>query len=431
MTNVVKTALIRGASSSYFVFPKNNNLFFALFFMMLFFILLLVAYPRFFLSMFRSFFGIFGLIFFVCLVGLVDLRWAVGIGMFFIIIYLTLLPTGFLYHSGSRENNISEKKEGFRSQENVIMNMSGHVGWNRSGYGHVNGNGNGNGNGKENENRNVWPQETIDAFNKFEKTHNPNYIFDINVIQQQATPADVEYLIQNNKWFWSSEVQQMYIDALKQNIITSYDSESSLAYAQTIYNENAIKQLLSWNTKEGNFLLNGAVIGHSKNMPKNVNNIVKCYIPQNDSYSNHKDNQESTPHKVVYDGYNSIYGNMNKEVTPISNEEIPKLVSGFQFLKEPCNPCVALNSPAQYNCPFALNTGNGYEVSSVWNNLWGLSDYVKNIDSLIKLPLLSGDNTNSTYINADYFNSNVGVIPISFVAQHVGPPLPNTPTNFN
>ena len=150
MTNVVKTALIRGASSSYFVFPKNNNLFFALFFMMLFFILLLVAYPRFFLSMFRSFFGIFGLIFFVCLVGLVDLRWAVGIGMFFIIIYLTLLPTGFLYHSGSRGNNISEKKEGFRSQENEIMNMRGHVGWNRSGHGHVNGKGTGNGNGNGN-----------------------------------------------------------------------------------------------------------------------------------------------------------------------------------------------------------------------------------------------------------------------------------------
>jgi len=232
----------------YFVFPKNNNLFFALLFMMLFFILLLVAYPHFFLSMFQSFFGIIGLIFVVFLIGKVDLRWGIGIGLFFIIIYLTLTQSPM------------RKKEGFSTanKETQIQTQT-------SGF----------------PVKNAWPQETIDAFNKFEKTHNPDYIFDINILQQQATPADVEYLIQNNKWYWSPEVQQMYIDALKQTTITSYDSESSLAYAQTIYNENAIKLLLSWNTKEGNFLLKGAVIGHSKNMPKNVNNIVKCFVNQN------------------------------------------------------------------------------------------------------------------------------------------------------
>jgi hypothetical protein len=56
----------------------------------------------------------------------------------------------------------------------------------------------------------------------------------------------------------------------------------------------------------------------------------------------------------------------------VPDAEIPKLVPGFKFLKGECNPCVALNDPANYSCPFSLNVGDGGEVSTIWKDLWGL-----------------------------------------------------------
>jgi hypothetical protein len=42
-------------------------------------------------------------------------------------------------------------------------------------------------------------------------------------------------------------------------------------------------------------------------------------------------------------------------------------------LGQPCNPCVALKSSPEYTCPFALNTGNGYDVSPIWQMLWNVT----------------------------------------------------------
>ena len=74
--------------------------------------------------------------------------------------------------------------------------------------------------------------------------------------------------------------------------------------------------------------------------------------------------------KVEYTGYNRIYGNMNSTVTPVNNSDLPTVVNGFNFLGSACNPCVALSDPANYSCPFSLNTGNGSDVSPVWQKLW-------------------------------------------------------------
>ena len=64
---------------------------------------------------------------------------------------------------------------------------------------------------------------------------------------------------------------------------------------------------------------------------------------------------------------------MNSRVTPVSNSDLPKVVNGFKFLGSDCNPCGALNYPADYSCKFSLNTGNGVEVSSVWQKMWGVN----------------------------------------------------------
>ena len=47
-------------------------------------------------------------------------------------------------------------------------------------------------------------------------------------------------------------------------------------------------------------------------------------------------------------------------------------MKGFSFVKGPCDPCVALNNPADYSCPFRLNIKGDDSISNQWKQLWGL-----------------------------------------------------------
>ena len=59
---------------------------------------------------------------------------------------------------------------------------------------------------------------------------------------------------------------------------------------------------------------------------------------------------------------------------------------GFSFLAEKgvCNPCAPLNSPPDYSCPFIIDTGNGTEISEIWENLWGITGPKKDTDKAEK-----------------------------------------------
>jgi hypothetical protein len=211
-----------------------------------------------------------------------------------------------------------------------------------------------------------WSPELKADFANFENTHNPNFQFDMNIIQKQASPEEVKYLIKNNKWPWSDSVKAMYKDAIMRNSTISMDPGVAMDVAQTIYNETAVKQMLSWNTKEGAFLLTGVTVGHTKGLPDNINNIVRCGL------SDSNGNGNAVMEKITNVGYDGINGSMTQNISQVSNADIPGLVPGFKFLKGECNPCVALDDPANYSCPFSLNVGDGGEVSSIWQDLWGL-----------------------------------------------------------
>ncbi|MEI7616809.1 MAG: hypothetical protein WCJ54_08870, partial [Actinomycetota bacterium] len=170
-----------------------------------------------------------------------------------------------------------------------------------------------------------WSADLKNKFLKFENTYNPNIQFDINIIQQQASPEEVEYLLKNNKWPWSESVKTMYQDAIMRNSMISIDPGVAMDVAQTIYNETAVKELLSWNTKEGVFLLSGVTIGHTDGLPDNVNNIVRC---------GNNDDGDAVMEKIVNVGYDGINGSMIQNITPVNNADIPTLVDGFKFLKE-------------------------------------------------------------------------------------------------
>lgn len=209
-----------------------------------------------------------------------------------------------------------------------------------------------------------WSSTLVDEFVKFQKVLNPDVTYDMNIVQKQSTPEEVAYLFKNNKWPWSDKLQSLYKEAIAQNSFLHVDPGISMMDAQQIYNETAMKQLLSYNTKEGTFLLYGATVGHTKDLPSNINNTIMCS-------TNAKG--DSILEKIVYNGYDSIYGNLNKTVTEVNYNELPNQVNGFKFLGTPCNPCVALKSTPNYTCPFALNTGNGYDVSPIWQMLWNVT----------------------------------------------------------
>ncbi|NBW04298.1 MAG: hypothetical protein EBR87_11440, partial [Cytophagia bacterium] len=211
-----------------------------------------------------------------------------------------------------------------------------------------------------------WPQELVREFLNFQAAHNPEIFFDMDLIQEQATPDEVRIFLKNGQWPWSSDVQRMYREAIMENSYISMNPGSSLSDAQMVYNENAIKQLLSWNSKEGDFLLGGVIIGHPNGMPKNVNNTVRCVASA--------DGGETVMQKKVYTGYNGINGSMSYQTSLVPNDQIPNIVPGFSFLNgKVCNPCAPLNSPPDYSCPFIIDTGNGTEISDIWEKLWSIS----------------------------------------------------------
>jgi hypothetical protein len=296
--------------------PKNNTLFIAIISVFVVFALVLYAFPSLFIFLFSNILGNLLLFAAVLGVGYFDVRWGVGLAAIFVI----------LYQAYSLSRSRGNLKEGFTA----------------------------------------WSDELRTQFEEYEKTNNPNFQFDINIIQKQASPEEVEYLFENNKWPWSDEVKTLYKNALMTNNILSIDPSVGLDMAQAIYNETAAKELLAWNSKEGLFLLTGATIGHTEGLPDDVNNIVRCGIDASG-------NGGAVMQKIVNVGYDGINGAMIKNVTTVPDADIPTLVPGFTFLKGDCNPCVALDDPANYSCPFSLNVGDGGGVSDIWKDLWGLT----------------------------------------------------------
>jgi len=303
--------------------PVNNTSFVMVVSVFVIFLIILFLKPELFFMAFKTFLGNIVLLFIILGASYVDIKYAITLALFFIILSRVAWTSSSM---GGEEGQGQGVKEGF------AMNTV------------------------------AWSDDLVAKFQKFQKVLNPNVVYDMKVVQQQASPDEVEYLFKHNKWPWSKEVIDLYQQAVAENSFVKVDPGIAMIDAQQIYNEMAMKQVLSFGTKEGTFLLNGVVIGHNKNMPSNINDLVRCGTDPKTG--------RSVVEKVVYNGYDSISGAMNKSVTNVEYGDIPGLVNGFQFLNGPCNPCAPLDNPPNYSCPFSLNTGNGAEVSPIWKLLW-------------------------------------------------------------
>jgi hypothetical protein len=210
---------------------------------------------------------------------------------------------------------------------------------------------------KEGYTSSTWSNELIDRFLAYQYYHNPNYIFDIDIIQKQASSEEAEDYLKNGSWTWSPEVEKLYTNYIFQLPFVSISSVSSLEDAKKIYNETAITDLMAWNSKEGQFILNGAVIGQSPGLPKNINNQIKC-------------NTKGKMIKIINKDVDIYPGYMIQEKKFLPSEDIPKTLAGFQFIDEICNPCI---QGGKNNCKFKLNIGDGGEISSIWKYIWGIN----------------------------------------------------------
>jgi hypothetical protein len=222
---------------------------------------------------------------------------------------------------------------------------------------------------------NTWSNDLLKRFQIYQSTVNlNNNQYNLDILQKQATPQEAETLLETGFWPWPDKLKYEYLDKVWASPIVKIEPQYALNYAMQLYNKRAVEELLAWNTKEGDFLLYGGDLGVTKDMPKNVHNTIKCDRESNtDSNSNSNTNTDVfVMKKKVYTGLNLWNGYMNYKTETVSNEDIPNEMPGFRFVKDACNPCAVLNSPADFSCPFQLNVNGDDTMSSIWKTLWNV-----------------------------------------------------------
>jgi hypothetical protein len=209
-----------------------------------------------------------------------------------------------------------------------------------------------------------WSPDLINRFIEYQQTVNENNTqFDLDILQQQATPEEAEELLKTGYWPWPDDLKQEYTDHVMSSTIIKIEPKYAVSYAMKIYNEYTVREMLAWNKKEGQFLLYGGDIGVTDGLPNNVRNTIKCSTDINGN---------SVMQKKIYTNMNYGNGYIGEKVTTVEPVDIPNEMTGFSFVNGPCDPCVALNIPGDFSCPFKLNVKGDDDISDVWKQLWNL-----------------------------------------------------------
>lgn len=321
---------------------KNINIFIGIISILVAFWAVLYAIPSLFATLFHTLLG--NLILILC---------AIFMGMFHLRAGITAFVVIVILYQFSKYGSNGGAKEGFDKGTDKGTDK----GADKKGT-------------NEGANTNTWSKQTIYDFIKYIRLMYPESQINMNVLQSQATEDEVRSLIANKTWAWSQETKDLYINAVSRNSIIKVDPGDALAQSMKIYNNNAARHLLSWNTKEGQFLTEGIDLGPSAGEPLFVkdkkHDTIKCAI------GNDNNIDESYMEKTTYYGAKYFSGLFKMKKERISNENLPNEIAGFSFIKGSCNPCVALNTTPDYSCPFKVNVKGDDTVSNVWSKLWGL-----------------------------------------------------------
>jgi len=270
----------------------------------------------------------------------------------------------------------------------------------------------------------TWSQQSITNFTKLQDTLNPHVVFDTNKIQQQASQEEVDYFLQNQLWPWSQEVQDLYKESVMNNQYIQINPEDAVNQARQIYNQQIILEIISWQKKEGQFLLNGVIVNDISG-----NDISGNDVSGNEPYSRNgagsyafssglistennpnikviKCKSDGSGNYALYQGqYDEAKG--TQVYSNVEASDLENIIPGFKFVSQPCNPCVALNSPPNYTCPFTLDLSNNNSqgqsnnlfsnnISKVWQYLWGINtDPLQSVPSAISQTNQSNTNPNN------------------------------------
>ena len=181
----------------------------------------------------------------------------------------------------------------------------------------------------------TWNKSSTDKFLETQKLINPKIVFNTSEIQNQARQEEVDYFNKHGKWPWSKEVEDLYKEALDNNPYVRTDPDDAINTMRTIYNEQAILQMISWQAKEGKFLLNGVSVSdngqgnpyedlpngwgdyafNSKQISKN-NNVIKCGY-NNPNTSSATNTTELQLQEIQYKGNDGILYNHVKKIIPL------------------------------------------------------------------------------------------------------------------
>lgn len=221
--------------------------------------------------------------------------------------------------------------------------------------------------------KNQWSERVVKEFLRVQATQNPDVIFDMDMIQFQATQREAEELINTGMWPWSQRTQDIYTDAISRLSLSKKGPLKSMNNDRTIYNERAILKMIALNDKEGQFLIQGARVesssdadqysgrgtyGIDSGLISNTNDLIQC--------------NRGRLERVHNAGNDGITGAQVNQLSRVDYRQLPNLVKGFTFIKQPCDPCVALNMPANYTCPFSVDKSGKTQNSFAWEKLWGL-----------------------------------------------------------
>lgn len=241
-------------------------------------------------------------------------------------------------------------------------------------------------------------------FLQIQNTINKQKVFDMNTIATQASQEELDYFNKNGMWPWSQKVIDLYKEAINKNPYIRTLPELAINQARTQYNEAAILRILSYQTKEGQFLINGVLVkdpsgnkiedmpngfgefGYSSGLIGNrSDDIIKCNL---------KNDSNPTLERITYTGKGGIFGEQTEKTTTVDYKDLENLIPGFTFLSSPCNPCMAMSENPDYSCAFRLKVKNKSPfISDVWQYLWNINDN----------PLESQPSFLSEYINPTKF----------------------------
>lgn len=222
----------------------------------------------------------------------------------------------------------------------------------------------------------IWNEQKKRDYIAIQQTNNSGIVFDTSVMEKQITNEELDYYFKHGSWPWSKKTEDLYEDAINNNVYIRQYPKVSIERAKTIYNENAILQILAQQTKEGQFLINGVEIGldnddadimnsgllwaYDSGQIKKKRPIVKCSM-----------DNKNVLQKITPTGRDPVLSSETSETSIINIENLEKIIPGFKFLKEKCNPCSNINAIPEYNCPFELKIKeNEGPISPVWEYLW-------------------------------------------------------------